>query len=163
MKRRSLDFHNGDEVVAEIEKLRSSGYAKSKNWNLTQVCEHLTGTMNGGMDGFGFRLPWILRATVVKWGFRHYLKTRKLVAGAPTFPVLRPKSDGVADDDAVIDECIQTLRRANQFEGPIENYALLDDVDVEDWKQFMWIHASHHLGFLVPEGSALEATERNVA
>jgi hypothetical protein len=106
--------------------------------------------MNGGMDGFGFRLPWVLRATVIRWGFAYSLKSRRLFSGTPTFPFLKPKSDGQQDDDALIDECIESIKRAQAFAGSLEDYALLDNLSVEDWRDFMWIHAAHHLSFLIP-------------
>ena len=144
--KRSLDFHTGDEVIAEIEGLRKSGYQQSKNWNLTQICEHLDATMTGGMDGFGFRLPWIFRATIIKWIFRRMLRTRKMSSG-PTIERLKPKSAAGADDDNIIDNCIATVERAKTFVGPIEDYPFLDDLDVEDWRQFMWMHAGTSPGF----------------
>jgi hypothetical protein len=147
--KRSLDFHTADEVIAEIQRLRSGGYTRTKNWNLTQACEHLTATMSGGMDGFGFRLPWILRATIIKWIFNRMLKNRKMSSG-PTMERLKPKSDGAADDDPIIDACIETIKRAKSFPGPIENYPFLNELKVDDWQQFMWMHAGHHLGFLIP-------------
>ena len=158
MKRRKLDFHRAEEVIAEIEGLRSSGYTKTKNWNLSQVCEHLNGTMKGGMDGFGFRLPWVLRATFVKWAFRYALSKRTLLSGAPTFRMLKPKADRAQDDDDVIDECIATLRRAESFDGSLVDYALLDNLSVNEWRDFMWIHAAHHLSFLVPTDSTTSTT-----
>jgi hypothetical protein len=148
--RRSLDFQTADEVIAEIQRLSSAGYARMKNWNLTQVCEHLTATMSGGMDGFGFRLPWILRATIIKWIFSRMLKTRKMPSG-PTMDRLKPKSDGLGENDTVIDACIETIERANAYQGPMEEYPFLNELKVEDWQQFMWMHASHHLGFLIPK------------
>lgn len=147
--KRALDFHTGDEVIAEIQRLRTGGYTKTKNWNLTQVCEHLTATMTGGMDGFGFRLPWILRATVIKWVFRRMLRTRKMSSG-PTLKRLKPKTVDGPDDDAVIDGCIAAIERAKEFTGPLKDYPFLDDLSVDDWQQFMWMHAGHHLGFLIP-------------
>lgn len=147
--KRSLDFHSGDEVIAEIKRLRVDGYSIGKNWNLTQICEHLNATMTGGMDGFGFRLPWILRATIIKWMFDRMLRTRKLSSG-PTLDRLKPKSADGPDDDAIIDDFIATVQRGQAFEGPIENYPFLNELKVEDWQQFMWMHAGHHLGFLVP-------------
>ena len=150
--KRSLDFRTGDEVIAEIQRLRSAGYTRLKNWNLTQACEHLSATMTGGMDGFGFRLPWILRATIIKWVFNRMLKTRKMSSG-PTLKRLKPKSSGENDDDTIIDACIATIERATAFQGPIEEYPFLNDVKVDDWQQFMWMHAGHHLGFLIPNES----------
>ena len=151
MERRTLDFASADEVIEEINRLRRGGYQKTGNWNLTQVCQHLNGTMTGGMDGFGFRLPWILRATVNKWAFRYTLKTRKLGKGFPTFKSLKPtETDSGDDDDGLIDQCIECLRRVADFPGPLSDYPLLNEISVDDWRQFMWIHAAHHLGFLIP-------------
>lgn len=148
-QKRALDFHTGDEVISEILSLRSGGYAQTKNWNLTQVCEHLAATTSGGMDGFGFRVPWILRATIIKWIFNRMLRTRKMSSG-PTMDRLKPKTNPGPDDDAIIDNCIATIERAKAFEGPIEDYPFLNEISVDDWQQFMWMHAGHHLGFLVP-------------
>ena len=150
MKRRTLDFRSPEEVIRDIDQLRSRGYQRAGNWSLTQICQHLTGTMTGGMDGFGFRLPWILRATIGRWAFRYALRTRKLGKGFPTFKMLKPTHDDSADDEALIDQCISCIKRAAQFEGPIRDYPLLNDISVDDWRDFMWIHASHHLSFLVP-------------
>ncbi len=150
--KRKLDFHTGDEVLAEIENLRQKGYVKTKNWNLTQICEHLIKTMNGGMDGFGFRLPWLLRATILKWIFRRILRTRKMSSG-PTLKSLKPQAESGPEDDATIDACLEVVRRAMAFEGSMDDYPFLDGLTHEDWRQFMWMHAGHHLGFLIPRES----------
>ncbi len=153
MKRRELDFHCADQVIKDVQQLRECGYQKLGNWNLTQCCEHLNATMKGGMDGFGFRLPWILRATVIQWSFSYCLKKRKLGKGFPTFKALKPKPAD-SDDDAMIDKFIETCNRAETFDGSMDDYALLDNLKVDDWRQFMWIHAGHHLSFLVPKDEA---------
>ncbi len=152
---RKLDFHTATQVIDEIQRLRNAGYDRTKNWNLTQICEHLTATMVGGMDGFGFRLPWILGATVIKWVFNRMLKTRKMSSG-PTLKRLKPKSEAIDDDDKIIDDCLEAIKRANSFAGPIEDYPFLNELKVEDWQQFMWMHAGHHLGFLIPKTAATE-------
>ena len=151
MKRRILDLRSAAEVIEETQRLRQ-GYNKTGNWNLSQICQHLDRTMQGGMDGFGFRIPWILRATIVKWGFRYALKKRTIYRGFPTFSILRPNGlSATEDDDDVVDQFLETCRRADAFVGPIEEYALLNEIAVDQWKDFMWLHASHHLGFLVPD------------
>ncbi|WP_153558323.1 DUF1569 domain-containing protein [Roseimaritima sediminicola] len=161
VRKRALDFRSGDAVIAEIEQLRTDGYVKTKRWNLTQICEHLDATMRGGMEGFGFRAPRLLRATVLKWSLHHMLKTRRM-RSVPTLPRLKPRpASAVADDDdVVIDHCIATIRRAAAFAGPIEDYPFLDDLDVEDWRQFMWLHAAHHLAFLIPMAAVHSDTEK---
>ncbi|MEC8554141.1 MAG: DUF1569 domain-containing protein [Planctomycetota bacterium] len=67
-------------------------------------------------------------------------------------PVLKPRVLAQTDEDQVIDECTAETRRAMAFEGSLENYALLDDLTVQDRRQFMWLDASHHLSFLTPTG-----------
>ncbi|EMI18352.1 hypothetical protein RMSM_04714, partial [Rhodopirellula maiorica SM1] len=143
--KRELDFHTGDEVVAEIERLRRGGYTKSKNWNLTQICEHLTHTMTGGMEGFGFRMPWILRATIGHWIFRRLLRTRKM-SSVPTIERLKPKTSSAADDDVIIDHCIEVIGRAEKYDGSFDDYPFVDNLTADDWRQFMWLHSAHHLG-----------------
>ena len=150
LKRRAIDFHSANEVINDIAVLRDREYDCAGNWNLTQICQHLSGTMDGGMDGFGFRIPWILRATVVEWGFRFALKRRKLGSGFPTFKILKPSYSESVDDDTTIDACIASCRRASEFDGSLKEYALLDNLTVKDWQDFIWIHAAHHLSFLIP-------------
>lgn len=153
MKRRNIDFHSANQIIEDVNHLRENGYQMLGKWNLTQMCQHLDGTMSGGMDGFGFRLPWILRATVANWGFRYALRSRKIGRGFPTFRILKPTHSDADDDNSVIDACIQTIKRADAFDGSLENYPLLNNLSVEDWKSFMWLHAAHHLSFLIPNKS----------
>ena len=151
MKRRRLDLRSCQEVVAEIEVLRTSPYQQLGNWNLTQICQHLTATMKGGMDGFGFRFPWIVRATVAKWGFNYSKRTRRMFAGLPTIRPLKPTAPEGEDDPEIIIECVKTCWRVEGFEGEIKDYPLLNEVETDEWRDFMWLHASHHLGFLLPD------------
>lgn len=148
--KRRLDFHTADEVIAEIDRLRTGGYDKLKNWNLTQNCEHLTATMLAGLEGMGTRMPRILRVTVFRWIFAWMLRRRKMLS-APTAPELRPTSPGDTDDDAIIDRCIETLRRAAARDQPIDRHPLLENMPATDWQQINYIHAAHHLGFLQPK------------
>ena len=137
-------------MIAEIRLLRLTGYQQTGNWNLAQICEHLSGTMNGGMDGFGFRSPWILRATVFQWAFNSTLKKRRMGSGFPTLKRLKPKQSDSRDNDDVINQCIETCQRASDYDQPIRDYPFLNEPPVDDWRQFMWLHAGHHLSFLVP-------------
>ncbi|MEO1528441.1 MAG: DUF1569 domain-containing protein [Planctomycetota bacterium] len=151
MKRRPLDLRSCQEVVAEIESIASTPYQQLGKWNLTQACQHLTATMKGGMEGFGFRFPWILRVTVAKWGFDYGLKKRKMFAGMPTIRPLKPTAPGDEDNQEIIQQCIETCQAVAVFRGEIKDYPLLNHVETDDWRDFMWVHASHHLGFLVPD------------
>lgn len=147
--RRKLDLLSAEDVVNEIERLQCNGYTRLKKWNLTQACEHLTKTMEGEMNGLGFRIPWILRRTVGKWMTLRLLKKRTMPS-VPTLPSLRPTSNNSVDDPAVIERCIAAIRKSESFDGSLDDYPFVDGLHHEQWRQFMWIHAAHHLSFLVP-------------
>lgn len=159
MNRRTVDFKSAKEVMDDILCLRADGYDRVGNWNLTQMCQHLTETMNGGIDGFGFRAPWIFRATLIKWIFHYSLRKRRLISGAPTINALKPTHTGSAEDDAAIEACLEACRRADAYDGSMEDYALLDDLSVDQWREFMWLHASHHLSFLIPRSKYADPAE----
>lgn len=148
MGRRSLDFYSLDEVAAEIVRLRDGGYTPTGNWNLTQVCTHLTETMRIGMDGDEPRLPWPMRKVfgAMLW---YYRKTRRVMAGSPTIPRLVP-AERAEDDPEVIERCLATLAEARDFAGPLPPYPLADGYDVATWQDLMVVHSQHHLRFLNP-------------
>lgn len=147
-RKRTIDLQNADEVIAEIERLRTWGYTPTKRWNLSQVCQHLTKTMEGEMSGLGFRIPWLLRRTVGTWLTRRVLSKRTMPS-VPTLPSLQP-DHRETDDDSLVDECVVSVRRCEEFDGSLRDYPFVDGLTHDQWRQFMWIHASHHLSYLVP-------------
>jgi len=150
-KRRELDLRTLDDVIAEVERLRDEGYTATGNWNLSQMCEHLTGTMRVGLDGDEPRLSWPLRK-VLGLVFSRVLRTRSMSSGVPTTPRLTP-GPAVDDDPEKIDRCLATLAEARDFPGPLPPYPLMDGLTLERWKDLMVIHAQHHLRFLEPARS----------
>ena len=151
-KRRTLDLRSADEVIAEIEHLRATGYRRTKRWNLSQICEHLTMTMVGEMEGLGFRVPWIIRRTVGIWLTNRVLRTRRMPS-VPTLPRLVPQSASSSNNHEVIDACIAAVRKSEVFDGSLADYPFVDNLSHDQWRQFMWIQASHHLSFLIPDSS----------
>ena len=106
--------------------------------------------MSGGLDGFGFRLPWLLRATIIKWLFARVLKKGRMPAGASTLKRLKPQTGADQEDPAIIDRCLATIDRAEAHQGMMKDYPFLDNFSAETWREFMWLHAAHHLGYLIP-------------
>lgn len=157
ISKRRLDFRSGEEVIDEIDRLSHGGYSKLKRWDLTQICEHLTKTMEGEMNGLGFRLPRILRSTVGDWLTRRVLANR-VMPSVPTLPSLRPSSGSHGDDLVVIQRCIDSIKKSEQFEGSLDDYPFVDGLTHYQWRQFMWIHAAHHLGFLVPDDDRIQSS-----
>jgi len=120
LNKRILDLRSADEVIGEIERLRSGGYRKTKRWNLSQICEHLSMTMVGEMEGLGFRLPWIIRRTFGVWLTNRVLRTRRMPS-VPTLLRLVPQSVGSSNNDEIIDACIAAVRRSEVFNGSLTN------------------------------------------
>lgn len=160
MQQRQLDFSTGDAVIAEIDRLEKGGYQKGKSWNLTQICDHLDRTMGIIVrnEKLGISVPWIVRATIGKFFIGRMLRERKVPGGV--FRVSAPKKllpqDVAPTEDvpAKIEQCRQTIRDAMALSGPIKDYPLVDNLSAEEWRQLMWIHAAHHLGYLIPKGAA---------
>lgn len=151
MARRSLDFQNTDELIQDIEHLRQVGYQKLGNWSLTQICEHLEKVTRGGMDGFDFKFPWIIRATIGRYFVSKMLRTRKVPSLSAPKVFLPKPAPAEGEDDSVIDRCLATSRRMKDFAGPFLPYPLATGVTLEDWRQIMLVHGAHHLSFLVPK------------
>lgn len=150
MERRSLDFRDADVVIAEIRRLRSEGYTMLGKWNLSQICEHLNATMRIALDPGDRRLPRPIRALVFSPMMRQVVRSRRMRSGLPTLKTLRPAAPGGPDDPDAINTCIATLERARDLpDAPLRHPAI--DLSVGDWQQLSWIHAAHHLGFLIPK------------
>ncbi|MEQ8850071.1 DUF1569 domain-containing protein [Botrimarina sp.] len=150
-RRRRLDLRSLDDVIAEVRRLRADGYVAHGKWNLSQMADHLCGTMRVGMDGGEPRLAWPLRKVTgsVLWLAR---RSRWMPSGLGTLPQLTPPALE-ADDPAKIDRLEATLAEARDFAGPLPPYPLADGLSVEQWRELMVVHAQHHLRFLEPAGS----------
>lgn len=151
MQRRQLDLRDADGVIAEVNRLRTNGYQPLGKWNLGQMCEHLTGTMRFGLDPSNRRLPWIVRKLVTNRAVANLLRTRSMPAGIPVPRRLKPTSSPETDDPGKIDEYLAVVAEIRDFQGPLPPFPLADQVSLENWKQIQWIHAAHHLSFLVPK------------
>lgn len=150
VSRRKLDFRNGSDVIAEVERLKASGYDRLGKWNLSQICDHLGKTTEAGLRPKGKRMPWILRKLFGEPMTRSTLKNRGMKAGGMTAKFLLPDTKVVDEQPEMIDRYLNLVREADAFPGPLPPY-ILCDIELEDWKQLQWIHAAHHLGFLIPK------------
>lgn len=147
---RELSLDSFDDAIAEIERLRSSGYTAAGNWNLSQVSEHIAATIRIGRHGGLKPMPWILRATVLRLLFDYVLWRAKMPGGAKAPPEITPADRG-ADEPAVIEACLDTLRETRDFQGDIARpYPFSTGMTTQKWKRLMLIHAAHHLSHLKP-------------
>lgn len=147
MSHRELELHSFADVIAEIERLRDAGYERSGNWSLGQICQHLNYYHRGSLEGFGFKLPWLLRYFLGGPTLRKWFRDGKMKPNGATVNASKP-ADSV-DEDVEIDECLDLLRRLETAEQ-LHPSPMFGDLSIEDWQRLHVIHAANHLGYLSP-------------
>ncbi len=149
MERRELEFRNLDALIDHLQELRDHPYERAGQWSLGQVCEHLRLFMINSMDGFGFRLPWLVRmAGPLLLG--RTLRRRRIPEGGRGPKPLMPPEASTLDDAAAVDAFIQTVERYRDHAQPLHPSPLFGRLTRDQWDQIHLIHAAHHLSFIIP-------------
>lgn len=153
-KRRSLTFHDLDDIVRDIETLRAKSYDAAGQWNLTQVCRHLEEWMRFPLDGFP-RMAWplrmifsVVRSTFGKKALRNVLAKGAMPSGKPTLPQTVAAPDG--DEAQAVADLSDLVRRFKRHNGPVHPSPLFGAMDLATATRLQLIHCAHHLSFLVP-------------
>jgi uncharacterized protein DUF1569 len=154
-QRRELVFNSFDDVVRDVENLRSRGCEKAGNWDLAQVCGHLTKWLSYPLDGFpragcfiGSML-WLMRITVGKGMKRKILTTGRFKEGGPTMPESVPASG--QDEAAAVVQLKETIDRFKKHTGEFHPSPLFGRMDRDETTRMHLIHCAHHLSFLTPK------------
>jgi hypothetical protein len=149
MGQRQLQFNDFAEVLAEVDRLHREGYEKLGQWDLAQVCDHLTYFMQGSLDGFTFRVPWLLKVLFGRFMLRRILKQRRMKAGIPT-PQKPPPPVG-GDEAAAVARFRQVVERFQAHQGELRPSPFFGHLTPQQWRDLHLIHCAHHLGFLAPK------------
>jgi hypothetical protein len=147
--RRTLHFHQLDEIVADAEHALTRGYRAVGKWSLGQVASHLAILMELSLDGFPFQMP---RSFQVMGRLLRPLFLRQSPPAGIKMPVqargmLKP-SDDVSDEAGVqrLREAVSRLHHESQrHPSPI-----LGQLTKAQWDRFHCRHAELHLSFIVP-------------
>jgi hypothetical protein len=143
--RRALRFNSSDEVIADIERLRSVPLVRAGNWSLEQACWHLNVALNYFMSPGPHPMPNAPPEA------RENLK--RILAGGQIPNGIRSPDQAVPPDvcsaDSV-DRFIQTLRRLKTFEGPFAPHRLFGPLTLDEGRRLALIHSAHHLSYLIP-------------
>jgi hypothetical protein len=154
--RRQLNCQSLDEVAAEAQRLLTSGYKATGNWNLSQVCQHCSQWMRYPMDGFpkpAFPVAiilWVMKKTIGQRQRKKILASNSMPAGTPTLKQTKFQPDEKTDHEAVQD-LLSTIERFKRHHGEFMASPLFGEMDRQQWNQLQLIHCSHHLSFLVPQ------------
>lgn len=150
--KRTLTFRSYDDVLAEADALSTGGYAKTGQWGLGQMCEHLAKTMERSLDGFPSRLPWPMRLVARTFVLGGILKHRPFNRRFPAPKYLEPA--GSPDDSAGLVRLKAAIGRLKAHSGPMQPHPVFGNVTPEQWREIHLWHSEHHLSFLVPQGTA---------
>jgi hypothetical protein len=145
---RQLDLKSFDDVIAEMRRLQDVGYEKEGEWDLGQTVRHLNGAMVGSVDGFRFKLPWLLQKMIILFYRGKIFRKRGMARGIKTDKVLIPSAEG--DVGEAIEQYEADVRRLLAHEGEFHPHPVLGDISREQHIDFHIIHAMHHLRMLRP-------------
>ena len=83
-RRRTVRYHDWDEVRTEVEQLLAGGYEKGGNWSLGQICNHLAIVMEMAVDGFPKQMPRVVQALFRKLFLNTMVQHKVVKFRAPT-------------------------------------------------------------------------------
>jgi hypothetical protein len=159
MQRRTLRFHDFDQVLHDAEGLLAAGYTRAGNWSLAQVADHLTRTITMSLDGFPTLFAWPVRL-VARWFalpriLRHQVFRRQV--SAPKF--LLPAD--VEDDRTAVERFRSVIERFTRYAGPLRPSPIFGALGRDEWREVHLWHCEHHFSFLHPRpGTAAGASHQ---
>lgn len=154
-QKRNIRLATLDDVAAEVERLHRSGYQKAGNWNLSQVCEHLSDWMTYPMDGFP-KMPIAIKLLLGamrtfrgKAMLKKFIEDQSMASGQPTAPEsIHPET---GDEHASVERLLATIRRLEEHRGTIHPSPLFGALTRQELIALQMAHCNHHLNFLIPK------------
>src|SRR5262245_16906359 len=113
------------------------------------MCDHLAYFMQGSLDGFTFRVPWLLKFLFGRMALRRILKERRMKADVPTPQKPLPAPGG--DETAAVERLKQQMERLRNHQGELHASPFFGYLTPEEWRELHLIHCAHHLGNLSPK------------
>jgi hypothetical protein len=145
--RRPLSFSSLAEVMPEVDRLLE-GHTTVGRWSLGQICNHLTISLIGSVEGIPVKAPWLVRKTLGVVVKRRILATGQMRAGVriPERFWPRPGLDARAEAEALRG----ALRLYSAHTGPMADHPFLGPMSRDEWTRIHCIHHAHHLSFVRP-------------
>jgi len=147
--RRPLEFTSLDQVMPEVDRLLQ-GYTRQGNWSLGQMCQHLTISIRGSLEGFEGKGPWLLRVALGPTIKKQILRSGKVREGIKPPGFFLPGTD--LDDRAEAEAYRAALRFFSMHTGPLADHPVFGRMTYAEWDHLHRIHAAHHLSFVHPNG-----------
>ncbi|MGD8452367.1 MAG: DUF1569 domain-containing protein [Phycisphaerae bacterium] len=148
MERRTLTFATYADMRGEIARLERGGYERAGQWNLGQICKHLSYYMRGSLEGYPFLLPWLVRKLFGRSLLRKVLAGGHMKTGGRTIPASVPPD--AVDETACIAEAQELITRLEQHQGELHPSPIFDRLTRDEARALHLLHGAHHLSFLIP-------------
>lgn len=152
MPQRELQLKNFGAVRDELDRLHRGGFDKLGQWDLSQVCAHLTYFIQGSLDGQPFKVPWIIRVLLGRIVLKRILTQQKMKTGV--FTPQKPLPAPGGDEAAAVANFKQLLHRLETHQGPFHDSPFFGHLTAEQWRDLHLIHCNHHLAFLRPRSQS---------
>ena len=144
--RRKLVLSTEQDVIADVEHLRGTGYEQVGAWSLPRTCWHLSRVIDMTLTPAKPGSAATPEQMAKKAGFLKVLQ-EGLPPGMPTSEdIIPPPHVGL---DAV-DEFLQKTQALTSFPHPVVEVTMFGPVPFSEIRQMHIAHAAHHLSFLVP-------------
>jgi hypothetical protein len=148
--RRRLDFRSWDDLLADVDTLAHRGCDRAGKWSLAQALDHVGAGLRVALSGSTKRMPWVMRMSARSFALPVMRAWRWIPAGIPAPKWWQPQVPADADDGRAVARFRAEVEAFLAHTGPYHPHPAFDRIDREAYEDLMLIHASHHLGFLVP-------------
>jgi hypothetical protein len=145
--RRALTFARLDEIMPDVDRLLQ-GYTTVGRWSLGQICNHLARAVNGSLDGFPTKAPWLVRKTIGPIVLRRLLKSGTMPEGVKVPESVLPQPG--LDDRAEAEALRAALKRFAGHTVAVVDHPFFGPLGRDRWDHVHRIHCAHHLSFARP-------------
>jgi hypothetical protein len=153
--RKDLRFNNLQEVLDDLDGLVLNGYVATKNWDLSQTCEHLADWMTFPIDGFP-KSPMVislivglLRVTRGRALLQKMISEQRMAYNQPTIPQTVHKP--TQDFHPSVERLRKAIHRLRDHHGYIHPSPLFGPLTQEELVSLQLAHCAHHLSLLTPK------------
>lgn len=147
--RRTLRLRDYDELLTELDSLRSKKLKTIGNWSAGQIFDHLAKATDMMIDGNDFQMPAPMR-----WLMTRLMKKKFLAKGLPAGFKIPKGASSARPDEVDAEEGLRRLtaaiRRAKS-ESKRAMHPVFGNLSQEEADQFHLRHAELHLSFIKPE------------
>ncbi len=148
--RPELRFSSFDQMLADVDRLRSTPYERSGQWDLPQILDHLTKAMSMPFKPGATSMPWPVGAVARLMIHRMVAKNQYPSMKFPAPPVLRPAAD--VDLQTASAGFSEAIARVEAVQGETVQFPPFGSMPLSDFRGLQLLHGAHHLSFLRPRG-----------